>query len=197
MKKAAFIIIAFVCSTTNTIAQLSFGPKAGLNRYALTGDDQSYLNALHAGGFVQIPVSRVFAVQPELLFSAEGNEFEENNVKSGQYLGYINIPVMLRATSKGGFYAEAGPQFGFLLSAKNKESASPDADIKKFFKGTNLSVSAGAGYEFKMGLGIGARYNVGLSNLLKDDNPDAMKSIGLQVGLFYKVSASKNKRRTK
>lgn len=189
-KNILVLLLAVVCVTTH--AQLNIGVKAGLNRYALTGDDQSYKNAFHFGAFAQIPVKEMLVIQPELLFSAEGNGFEENNIKSEQHLNYVNIPIMLRLNTKFGLYAEAGPQLGFLLSAKYKESGSPDEDIKKYFKSSNISVGAGLGYQFKMGIGIGARYNFGMGNLLKDANQQAMKSIGLQVLGYYKF-AIKNK----
>ncbi len=190
MKKILFIITALAISIS-IIAQVNIGVKAGLNKYALTGDDQSYKTALHFGAFAQIPLKAILVVQPELLFSAEGNGFEENGIKSEQHLNYVNIPLMLKVKTKGGFYAEAGPQLGFLMAAKNKETGSPSEDIKKFFKGSNLSFCAGMGYQFKMGLGVGARYNFGLSNLLKQANQDAMKSVGLQAGIFYTVSTKK------
>jgi hypothetical protein len=193
MKKYSMILLLIITACITAHAQVNIGIKAGLNRYAITGDDQSYKNGIHIGAFAQIPVKGLLVVQPELLFSAEGNEFEENSVKSGQYLNYVNIPVMLRVNTKSGFYAEAGPQFGVLMAAKNKETGSPGEDIKNFFKGNNLSFGAGLGYFFKMGLGIGTRYNFGLSNLLKGANQDAVKSVGLQAGIFYKFCAKKNK----
>ncbi len=189
MKKVVFIIIAVVLSIT-TIAQLGAGPKAGLNKYALTGDDQSYLTALHIGGFVQIPVSGLFAVQPELLFSKQGNAFEENGEKFGTYITYLNIPVMLQLNTKSGFLIEAGPEFGFLLSAKYKEGNTISEDVKKFFKGSNFSFGAGVGYRLKMGVGFGVRYNFGLANISAEDNTET-KTTGGQVSFSYRFSRLK------
>lgn len=126
------MLLAASCINVN--AQVSIGAKAGFNRYALTGADQSYKNGILIGGFAQIPLKGLMVVQPELLFSAEGNGFEENNIKSEQHLNYVNIPVMLRLNTKGGFYVEAGPQFGFFMSAKYKETGSADADIKNILE---------------------------------------------------------------
>ncbi len=193
MKKIflATLLLVFIATS---YAQINIGVKAGLNRYALTGDDKSYKNGLHIGAFAQIPITELLVVQPELLFSAEGNEFEENDIKFGQYLNYVNIPVMLRVNTKGGFYAEAGPQFGFLLSAKYKETGSPSEDIKKFFKGSNLSIGAGFGYQFKMGLGVGARYNFGLANIYSENNFET-KSTGGQLSISYIFIDSKKSNR--
>ena len=194
MKRVVFFIIAVVLSVT-TIAQLGAGPKAGLNKYALTGDDKSYLTALHLGGFVQIPVSGLFAVQPELLLSKQGNAFEENGEKFGTYTTYLNIPVMLQVNTKSGFFAEAGPEFGFLLAAKNKETGSPDVDVKNFFKSSNFSFGAGAGYRLKMGLGFGVRYNFGLANISSESNIET-KTTGGQVSVSYKFTATKKSKKT-
>ena len=183
----ALLIITVACTAT---AQTGFGFKGGLNRFALTGDDQSYNNALHFGAFAQIKLGGQFAVQPELLFSNEGNAFEENNIKSGTYLSYVNIPVMAQVVTKSGFYAEAGPGFGFLLSAKYKETGIPKEDIKKFLKGFNVFFAAGLGYRLKMGLGFGIRYNFGISNIAVE-SADKTKSSGAQVSVSYKFNGIK------
>lgn len=180
---AALIILAF-----NATAQLGIGVKGGFNRFALTGDDKSYIDRFHFGAFAQIPIKKMLVFQPEILFSAEGNGFEENGVKSGENLNYINLPLMIKLNTKSGFYLEAGPQIGLLLSAKFTESDRPDEDIKKFFKSTNISMGAGFGYQFKFGLGLSARYNFGITDLLKEANEEAMKSTGMQVGVFYRFS---------
>jgi hypothetical protein len=48
-------LLATACITAN--AQVNIGIKAGINRYVLTGNNQSYKNDLYVGGFVQIQIN--------------------------------------------------------------------------------------------------------------------------------------------
>jgi hypothetical protein len=188
--KAVWALVVGLCIAVASSAQTSFGVKAGLNRYALTGEDQSYITSFHVGGLVQIAISRQFIFQPELLISKEGNAFEENNIKIGTYLNYLSIPLLAKWQTKGGVYGEAGPGFALLMNAKFKETDLPDEDIKSFFKGSNFFVALGAGYQSKMGLGIGIRYNLGMANIAAK-GLDEMKTTGGHISVFYVLKSKK------
>ncbi len=184
--KKNLLLLLLLTATVSSIAQIGFGAKAGLNRYVLSGEDQSYKHGLHAGAIAQIPVTPLFAIQPELIFSAEGNELiEDDDIFIAQKLGYINLPVMLQLTTKSGFYAEAGPQLGFLLSAKSTQTGRASVDIKSQLISTSISLGVGLGYRLKMGLGIGMRYNRGMTDIQKNSSMEPAKSNGVQIGLSY------------
>ncbi len=93
---------------------------------------------------------------------------------------------MLKLRSPGGFYVEAGPQVGFKLS----ENVS-DETIGDFAKNLDLSAGAGLGFQTKGGLGIGARYLVGLSKVgdfepsagIDPDFKNSVIQVGLSIGL--------------
>ena len=62
-----------------------------------------------------------------------------------------------------GFSIEAGPQVGFLFSAKDEYDFDGDTgedDIKEYFKGIDFGVNFGVGYKLEGGLNLGARYNL-------------------------------------
>ncbi len=194
MKKVILFIALFIL-TMSSFAQTGFGVKAGLNSYALTSnvDDKSFISAPHFGAFAQIYVTEIFSVQPELVFSGQGNGYELNDVKETRDLDYLNIPVMLQLNTKKGFTFEAGPEFGFLMSAKYKEDGAVKQDIKSSFKSSNLSFGLGLVYRMKIGLGFGFRYNIGLSNISSVAGVTE-KSTGGQIGLSYKFSVAKTKK---
>jgi hypothetical protein len=75
----------------------------------------------------------------------------------------------------------AGPQVGLFIN-----STYDGEEVKDTFKGLNLGLGIGAGYEMESGFGADLRYNIGLSNI--SDNPfiDEMKASTLQLGVFYK-----------
>ena len=197
MKK---IILALVVLTTTfyvSDAQIRFGLKAGASFYNFGGDDAEDLDldskiSFNAGGMVNIPISENFSFNPEVIFNGEGAKMEEGDDRVNYNLGYINVPLLLQFNSTSGFYAEFGPQVGFLMSAKYDfkiGGVEGDEDIKESFKGTNFSVALGAGYRMSNGFGIGARYNLGLSNIADEDDAD-LKTRGFQVGVSFLFGGS-------
>src|SRR6218665_679812 len=176
-------------------AQIKYGVKAGANFYKVTGDGAEDLEqsrkiklGLSGGGFVNIGLSESFSVQPELLYSQEGNKQKEGDGSLNLKLNYINIPVMFQYNASG-FYGETGPQLGLLTSAKIKtkfDGESESQDVKDSFKSINFSWAVELGYKLSNGLGIGARYNIGLSNIADAEGSDAsIKSSGFHIGLSY------------
>lgn len=205
MKKLliAFVAVAIVATAEAQKGSITFGAKAGANFYSIGGSDAEDAGlkesrktkiGLGIGGVVNIPVSSMISVQPEILYSQEGNMQKEGDYKVSINLGYINVPVMLQYNNPSGFYAETGPQIGFLMSAKSKFDDGTDeetTDIKDELKSIGFSWALGLGFKMKSGLGFGARYNMGLSSL--DDSSDAMKinSSGFHAGLFYMFGGEK------
>ena len=199
MKKIFFTVIIFATGFTAQ-TQVRFGVKAGLSSYALTGaiensnipggEEKSYIPAtFHLGAFAQINLAPHFAVQPELLFSKEGNAYDLNDKRLRTDLTYINIPVMLQFVTASGFNIEAGPTFGFLSGAKFNDG-SQASDFKSYFKSTNFSFAAGLGYHLKIGLGFNFRYYFGLSNVSAiADQP--RKTIGGQFSVSYRFGGNK------
>ena len=111
-------------------------------------------------------------------------------------LGYLNLPVMAKYFVAPGFSIEAGPQVGFLLSAKNEysysasgfgitESSSEEIDIKDDTESMDFSFNVGAGYEFTENIFVQARYNFGLTNIAKDTEGDIKNGV-IQVSVGYK-----------
>ena len=89
MKKLLFIAVIisltlFSCASTQKAdksanQKATFGAKAGVNFSDITGPDVDSFTgrtAFHIGGVAEIPVSEVFSVQPELLYSAQGSDYE-------------------------------------------------------------------------------------------------------------------------
>ena len=68
---------------------------------------------------------------------------------------------------KRGMALKAGVQPGFLLAAKAKEG-DVKVDAKNIYKTFDLSIPVGLSYDFKFGLILDARYNIGVTNLAKN-----------------------------
>jgi opacity protein-like surface antigen len=180
MKKIILSAVAVLAFGFTNAQGVKFGAKVALNVATLTGDveDQSSLVGFQVGGFAEFKISEKFAVQPELMYSAQGAAFDDGDIT----LGYINIPVMAKYYVAKSFSLEAGPQIGFLLSAKDDGE-----DFKDETSSIDFGLNFGAGYDFTENLSAGLRYNLGLSNLNDIEGYDATAKNGVfSVSLGYK-----------
>ncbi|MBF01704.1 MAG: hypothetical protein CMP76_00245 [Flavobacterium sp.] len=185
MKKLLFAAVAVFAFGAANAQEVKFGAKAALNLSNLTGDveDNSMKVGFQVGGLVEIGISEKFAVQPELVYSAQGTKFDGAGDPSLN-LDYLNIPVMAKFYVAEGFSLEAGPQIGFLLSAKAKSDAG-DVDYKDFVNSTDFGVNFGAGYDVTENINLGVRYSLGLSNVNKEGD-DSIKNSNLAFAFAYK-----------
>jgi hypothetical protein len=166
---------------------INIGIKGGLNIYNIINDNNVSYNSkagVHAGLIGHIHFTRQIALQPELVYSVQGAQYDIAGVNTKINLAYINVPLMVQYMFDNGFRLQAGPQIGFLANAKSKTNNS-STDIKDSFKKVDVALGAGIGYvEPSSGLGIDARYNIGLTDISENT---AFKSTnrGFQIGLFY------------
>lgn len=191
MKKLFIIaVITFGVIIGTNAQKTKFGAKGGVNISKLTGDDLGDLDmrtSFHIGGVAEIPISDKFAVQPELLYSAQGakESFEDDDIV--YKLDYLNIPVMAKYYVTDGLSLEAGPQVGFLLSSKidwDADGESGSEDIKDGMNSIDFGLNFGLGYKMASGLNFGARYNLGLSDIAEDSEGSAKNGV-VQVSVGY------------
>lgn len=193
MKKLSLVLMS-CCVIVGASAQTApvFGAKAGINIASTNnmGDRSSSRIGLNAGFLSHIHLSPAISLQPEIMYSSQGAKYTISDGEHALMLDYINIPVLLQYNFNNGFRLQTGPQVGFLVNVKDK-LVDNDANTGNFtsddFKSTDLSWSFGLGFLSSSGLGIDARYNLGVSNI--NDNPppnDAVvKNSVFQIGAFY------------
>ena len=193
MKKSIFTLFAAMSIVAVTNAQetqaksdssnkFTIGAKLGANYsnvYDTEGEDfvaDAKLGFV-AGGFITIPLGKLFAIQPEVLFSQKGFK------GSGTLLGssynftrttnYLDVPLFLVVRPSEYFSIMAGPQFSYLMSEKNEfngvinqlqEDEFNNDNIRKntlcFIGGVDVNfdklvIGARAGWDFKTNNGDG------------------------------------------
>lgn len=189
MKK---ILLSLLLTTFVIAAQAQFGVNAGLNISSLNGSALGNANSktgFHIGAFYQQhPASKNISVQAEVAYSAEGAKFSSGNTKD--LFDYLNLAALFRYNFEGGFNLATGPQYGFLLSAKSKNSSGTQ-DLKGIIKNNNFSWAFSAGYDLPMNVGFYARYNLGLSNIIKDVQGGDVKMSTFQLGVRYNFNAGR------
>ncbi|MGU3375161.1 porin family protein [Chryseobacterium sp. M5A1_1a] len=174
-------------TSTNTASSspIRFGVKAGLNVSTISNYDVNSKAGFYAGVFATIPVAQDFSVQPEVLYSGMGAK-NKHDSSDKLNLDYIAVPVMFQYNALPNLYVEAGPQFGFLISAKNKFNGG-SIDVKDAMKGFDFGLGLGAGYYFTQNIGVNLRYVAGLSDIAKNRiGGDSAKNGVFQAGLSYK-----------
>lgn len=189
MKNYFSISIAMLLMATGTEAQnVNIGIKGGLNVFNIKNDNGVKYDTrlgFHAGLIGHIHLSKEVALQPELVFSLQGAKYTIAGVETQYSLGYINVPFMFQYMFDNGFRLEAGPQAGFLVSAKAKTGSSSSIDIMDNLKKVDFALAGGIGYvNPPTGFGIDLRYNLGLSNI-NDNGSVKSNNRGMQLGVFY------------
>lgn len=185
MKKITLTGVMLLFFATVTFAQQSpvqFGLKGGVNFSTLNSDGNNnadHRTAFHAGALAHIHLSPNWALQPEVMYSAQGAEYSNNR---RDQINYINVPVLGQYMFANGLRLQTGPQISFLMDADSK-NGNHESDFKSSLKKTDLAWTFGTSYLTRSGLGIDARYNLGLSDISKA-NTD-LKNRVWQVGLFY------------
>jgi len=189
MKKILVLIFATAMAFTAG-AQVQFGVKAGYNHanfmYSGSGiNDLGPRSDFNAGAFASIPLFNSFFLQPELLYSGQGNGYTDS-IPETTCNNYLNIPVLFKYQHSSGLFLETGPQVGFLLSAQLK-TATQSFDSKNNTETTDFSWAFGLGYKIPVvNLGIDVRYNMGLTNIVKTNYyTGSAKNSVFQIDLFY------------
>ncbi len=159
------------------------GIKGGVNVYNVHNDndnDYDSKSGFHFGLLGHIHFDNQFAIQPEILYSSQGTK----NGDTKYNLDYVNVPVLFQYMFDNGFRIQAGPQLGFLITAKSKTN-NTTVNIKENYKPIDFGASIGASYVVpSTGFGIDARYNIGLSNINKTGTVNSTNR-GVQFGVFY------------
>jgi hypothetical protein len=193
MKRNILSVIAFMLFVFASAQEVKFGIKGGFNLSNWAGDTRGMnlkpIFGVNAGVLVQIKLSEKLDIQPEFLYSTQGTKMK--NVRatiSDTYyngdikwnLSYINIPILFKYSSDNKSFIEAGPQVGFLTSAKastklTQYSQTVKQDMKEAFESIDFGFVVGVGFNITPNLLADLRYNIGLSNIAKTESGDNTK----------------------
>ena len=198
MKKLNLLVALFVFSAlihqAHAQAQFALGIKGGPNFANLdvnssVGDNYKNRTGFHAGAFALIKLTKI-GIQPELLFSRQGSNFQFNSGSGEANFDYINIPIILKLYTVAGINLQAGPQFGFLSGGEVKKTIqgiTSTQSAKDAYKGSDFGLALGVGWDLPFGLTLDARYNLGLSKINNGTNAPESKNQVFQVSAGFKI----------
>lgn len=202
MKKIAFLIIIAVCGFSQVRAQ-NFGVKAGYNYSTFSGETSSIstiegLSGFYIGGLVELPISNMLSIQPELIFSRQGVDLRQGlkNLSirtdtSEIRLDYLNIPVMAKV-NLGPIFLEGGVQFGFLVNKPKVDSYIANVYLRNLldkdsYNSFDFGVGAGLGVKLNQRFFVETRYTYSLTNVF-EPNDKHFKSSLISDGDNFKNS---------
>ena len=193
--KSYFLSLALVAISLNVANAQSFhaGIKFGANINKLSGQSfkDEFTYGYHAGIFTEIPISRKWTIQPEVVFSEVNKDTSSKfsqlynlnaNRASNIKFSYLTVPLILNYNITSLVSLQAGPQFGILLD-QHKDLLQ---NGKAAFKQGDFSMVGGVQVKLSS-FRLYARYVVGLNNLNDIDNQDNWKNQSIQVGVGLSI----------
>lgn len=176
------------------------------------------MHTFYVGGLVEHKFSDKFGIQGEVLYSPLGGKVDESGEFEGDFeggarvkakltFGTLLIPVSAKYFITENLAVSAGASFGLILTAKAKYEVTGSAeipgelasefgignkeDIKDQTNTLNIAPFVGAEYALENGLFFDARYNYGVSNLVKNAEGEGKTTNSfLQVGIGFKFGGN-------
>lgn len=149
------------------------GPLLGFNASQVDGDTYAGFDkfGLMGGAYVYTQVSEGIDIQMEIKYMSKGARKRTSSENLTQYkskLNYIEIPIVLRYTTKSKIGLQGGLGFGYLFSYNVEDSYGtlPSSAIPKF-KPFELSSIVGITYPFAPKFVVDLRYSYSLLSIVE------------------------------
>lgn len=193
-----------------------FGIKAGVNlanissaNHFTDGDLLNTKTGLAGGIFYHLGIAKGLSIQPELLYSQMGTQYDDNtsaalNTAGKVNLNYFSLPLLIKINPIKPLGLFAGPQLDYYVggSADFDDDARDDVGLSYGESGSSLTFfSVTAGLEFRLfkNIGLYGRYIHGLSDITGGDIGSVFTEgsklynnafqVGLSIGFPGKPSA--------
>lgn len=211
----SFLLLSVVAMAQ---AKISYGVRAGVTNATMQGDAvESFSNIIDyaggavttqnkngffGGGFVSIPVSETFSIEPGITYAQKGYELRGKlgikgtdiiGGRSRLNLGYVELPVLAKVNVSG-LQLFAGPQVAYLANANLHTTAgalgfnfiNDRRDVKDQFNELDVSLTGGIGYQFGNGFRVQASYDHGLSRVNSGQSVEAYnRAVKVGVGFHF------------
>ena len=193
-----FVAMIMIIAHANAFAQkASFGARVGLNVSSTTFDGISDIGIRSKAGldiatFMELKIGKRISLVPEIGLVSYGAKLkydDDDDLKTTFRTSYIQLPVLVKYRFNNGISVVGGPQATFLLKAEEDYDNYDKEDIKKYLKKNDFFLTLGVGYELPAGLGIGLRYNAGLTNIYDVGNGVTLKNHSFGFHLSYRFAS--------
>lgn len=200
--------------TPTTMGRISFGLRAGVNFYTVTGSDaagndleNNIRTGFHGGINAEVPLGASYYLQPGVLFSQKGAEFAQHDEEL--HVDYVEIPVNFLykpALGSGRLLLGVGPYVGFGTGGKYEWANGTETDIRFenevpangsannfYMRGLDIGTNFLAGYEFTNNFSFQVNGQLGMTNNYPEgsaatSDETKWKNIGFGLSLGYRFN---------
>lgn len=176
-----YLLVLAVLGAVNCHAQF-FGARAGLNLSNIGSDavNNSIRPGYHLGVYYSTSLADNLWLEPELQYSAQGSNAEDETSAFDQTLSYLNIPMTFKYSVGTSVKIIGAPYAGILLAAEARSEAG-DFDNKDLFKSIDYGIGLGLEYELSSSLNISARYLFGIADITDESGTQTVVIDGIPV----------------
>lgn len=201
MKKTLIFIVMAVLVSPSLMAQPSFGAglKGGINFATQvtpgTGEGVAVqpLIGFHAGGYGNLFIYDFLGIQAELMVSTRGSDWDDIYYDVHDMLTYIDLPLLVKYQPIKYANIHVGPQFGYLLSARQKDDQTGDiTNINDWYNKLDVGLAFGAEGNLPYRINVTVRYVLGLVSATNDvEYIEPWKNNFLQISLGFRLVGDK------
>lgn len=197
MKKLMLLTAVLCFLTTNMSAQIRFGVKAGANfsqlyvsgnRQGINADQYKGRFSYHFGGVMEYSFTKMFSIQPELMYINHGANLKKENsfsMSNGHItLNSIQLPVNLKANFDLGnkkLFVYGGPYLSYNIygRARGKIDGKTES-VGIFSKSSDMKR-----LDYGVGIGVGMEINkftIGLGNQIGQADINGAEGSKMKAG---------------
>lgn len=202
MKKTLLLtIVISLLISASLSAQLNLGAgvKGGINlaTQVTTGTGEGVavqqLLGFNAGVYANFFILDYLAVQPELQVSTRGSNWDDPYYDVSDLLTYIDLPILIKFQPIKYVNVHAGPQFGLLLKAMQREDETGDTyDIGDWYNMLDMGIAFGAEANLPYRVNLTIRYVLGLVSATNDvQYIEPWRNNFLQISLGFRLLGEK------
>ena len=144
------------------------------------------------GGFVEVPIARNVAIQPELLLAMKGATVSASQYDETLALTYLDFPILVRYRfsipgKDVGPYLYSGPVLGVLLTATGSSTVNgkkTDTNIKNQMNSVDIGLAFGGGVQFGRVLADARYKTVGFRSIFGQVQSNQIQGSRNEQGLF-------------
>ena len=192
------IALAFAI-TSGAQPQLGAGVKAGINfsTQSTTGSGEGVavrqLIGFNGGVYGNLFVTDMFGLQAELVVCTRGSDWDDPYYNVKDLLTYLDLPLLFKFQPIKYANVHIGPQFGYLLAAKQEDKDDGEiTDIKEWYNTLDVGMAFGAEANLPFRINFTVRYVIGLVSATNDvEYIEPWRNNFLQFSLGYRFLGDK------
>jgi len=204
LTQLSIMLFLALLATVTKAQKVDLGVKAGLNYFNITRafTETNPEAGFHAGIFGEVNLSEL-TIRSELTFNRQTYSLTQNVImRPGNVtvpfdqknsISFVSVPILVKTKAFKWISIETGVQTEFLAQAKATTTnlSNGDESVNIYTDGLNTVTFSGVlGISMKLpqNLEVGARYNLGISNILSGENGSVeMYNRAVQFSVGYAI----------